>query len=383
MSTSLHPSFPPLFPGMLLDAAARFAQDNATTDLRASDTVRDMGWACTLVPEDAGGVGGSFADLAAVIEGLATHGVQLPVIETCAVAPILLQAAAPEVAARWLQAVAEGSAVVAPLAALSAPLCEVTLTAQPLDIGYALRGTLLGAELAPTATHAVLAARLGQGDDDIALFVLERERIPAPTATYRTMEGRQGLDLTLDGLAVPAAACLARGTAAQAALAQADNAALLLTAVDTVAALGAMLQRTVTHLQERRQFGVALASFQALRHRTADLYVRFLGARGLLMHAMALATDTATPPDVLGRTLRLAKLSMAETARACAEGAIQMHGGMGMSEEVLATRLAQRLIASEFRYGDRLLHARWLQQTPTPAQTPAQAGASPQSRSAR
>ena len=376
------PSFPPLFPGMLLDAAARFAQDNATTDLRASHTVRDMGWACTLVPETAGGVGGSFADLAAVIEGLATHGVQLPVIETCAVAPILLQAAAPEVAARWLQAVAEGSAVAAPLAALSAPLCEVTLTAQQLDIGYALHGTLLGAELQPTATHAVLAARLGTGGD-VALFVLERERIPAPTATWRTMEGRQGLDLTLAALAVPAAACLARGTAAQAALAQADNAALLLTAVDTVAALGAMLQLTVTHLQERRQFGVALASFQALRHRTADLYVRFLGARGLLMHAMALATDPATPPDVLGRTLRLAKLSMAETARACAEGAIQMHGGMGMSEEVLATRLAQRLIASEFRYGDRLLHARWLQQTPTPAQTPAQAGASPQSRSAR
>ena len=146
------PSFPPLFPGMLLDAAARFAQDNATTDLRASHTVRDMGWACTLVPEDAGGVGGSFADLAAVIEGLATHGVQLPVIETCAVAPILLQAAAPEVAARWLQAVAEGSAVAAPLAALSAPLCEVTLTAQPLDIGYALHGTLL--HIAHTHHHA-------------------------------------------------------------------------------------------------------------------------------------------------------------------------------------------------------------------------------------
>jgi alkylation response protein AidB-like acyl-CoA dehydrogenase len=377
------PSFPPLFPGMLLDAAARFAQDNATTDLRAGHTVRDMGWACTLVPEDAGGVGGSFTDLAAVIEGLAQHGVQLPVTETCAVAPILLQAAAPEVAARWLQAVAEGSATVTPLAALSASLDNVTLTARPLDIGYELHGELLGAELPPTATHAVLAARLGAGDDDIALFVLERERIPAPTATWRTMEGRQGLDLRLDGLAVPAAACLARGTAAQAALAQADNAALLLTAVDTVAALGAMLQLTVTHLQERRQFGVALASFQALRHRTADLYVRYLGARGLLMHAMALATDADTPPDVLRRTLRLAKLSMAETARACAEGAIQMHGGMGMSEEVLATRLAQRLIASEFRYGDRLLHARWLQQTPNPAQTPAQAGASPQSRSAR
>ena len=106
-------------------------------------------------------MGGSFTDLAAVIEGLAQHGVQLPVTETCAVAPILLQAAAPEVAARWLQAVAEGSATVTPLAALSASLDNVTLTARPLDIGYELHGELLGAELPPTATHGVLAARPG------------------------------------------------------------------------------------------------------------------------------------------------------------------------------------------------------------------------------
>jgi alkylation response protein AidB-like acyl-CoA dehydrogenase len=51
------------------------------------------------------------------------------------------------------------------------------------------------------------------------------------------------------------------------------------------------------------------------------------------------------------------KVALAESARACAESAIQMHGGMGVSEEVLATRLAQRLLASEFRYGDRLTHA--------------------------
>ena len=66
---------------------------------------------------------------------------------------------------------------------------------------------------------------------------------------------------------------------------QADNAALLLTAADTVAALATLIQQTVNHLKERRQFGVALSSFQVLRHRTADMYVRYLGAKGLLMHA--------------------------------------------------------------------------------------------------
>jgi alkylation response protein AidB-like acyl-CoA dehydrogenase len=155
------------------------------------------------------------------------------------------------------------------------------------------------------------------------------------------MEGRETVDVRLERLALPEGACLARGAAAQAALEQADNAALVLTLADTVAALAALIQRTVAHLQERRQFGVALASFQVLRHRTADMYVRFLGARGLLVHALGEHQGAAG----------------AGPARACAEAAIQMHGGMGMSEEVLATRLAQRLLASEFRYGDRLHHA--------------------------
>lgn len=352
-------SFPPLFPGMLLDAASRFAQDNAGADLSGSDPVTEMGWACTLVPEAAGGVGGHLADLAAVVEGLATHGVQLPVIETCAVAPLLLQAAAPEPAARWLGALCDGTAVIAPLVAQSASLDEVAVQARRLDIGYELGGTVRGALLPAAATHVLVPALLPGGEAGV--FLLERERLPAPAARYRTMEGRHAVDVALAHTAVPEAACLLRGPAARDALVHADNAALALTAVDTVVALAALLQHTVAHLKERRQFGVALSSFQALRHRLADLYVRFVGARGLLVHALDLYQAADGRGAELRRTLRLAKVSMAETARASAEAAIQMHGGMGMSEEVLATRLAQRLLAAEFRYGDRLTHATRLQ----------------------
>src|SRR4051794_12458863 len=115
-------SFPSLFPGMLLESAERFAQDHATAqDFGGSDPIREMGWACTVIPEEFGGVGGTLADLGSVVEGLATHGVHLPVVERCAVAPVLLQAAAtPEHVGRWLEALCEGSAAIAPLAALSA-----------------------------------------------------------------------------------------------------------------------------------------------------------------------------------------------------------------------------------------------------------------------
>ena len=134
-------SFTQLFPGMLLDAADRFAQDPAATqDFAGTDPIREMGWACTVVPEASGGVGGTLADLGSIVEGLATHGLHLPVVETCAVAPLLLQAAAPETAARWLEAVCEGSAKVAPMSALSASLDEIAVQARQLDIGYELTG---------------------------------------------------------------------------------------------------------------------------------------------------------------------------------------------------------------------------------------------------
>ncbi|WP_418126030.1 acyl-CoA dehydrogenase family protein [Variovorax sp. 160MFSha2.1] len=344
-------SFPSLFPGMLLDAASRYAQDHAAVPELPGDPVRELGWTATLVPEEAGGVGGSLADLASIVEGLATHGMHLPVVETCAVVPLLLQAAAPEVGNRWLGAVAEGSAQLAPLIALSAMPEEMALRARHLDIGYELNGFVQGVDVSLPATHWLVPAEV---DGEAAIFLVDAERIGVPVARYRTMEGRRGADFALARLTVPQGSCIARGGQARNALAAASDAALLLTAVDTVAALAALTQQTLGHLKERRQFGVALSTFQVLRHRVADMYVKYLGAKGLTIHCFHAHEQKGSD---LRRSLRLAKVSLAETARGCAEAAIQMHGGMGLSEEVLATRLAQRLIASEFRYGDRLLHA--------------------------
>jgi alkylation response protein AidB-like acyl-CoA dehydrogenase len=338
---------------MLLDAADRFAQDHAgTQDFSADDPIAAMGWALTLVPEDFGGVGGTLADLASLAEGLATQGVQLPLIERCAIAPLLLQAV-PFTGARWLEALGDGSAQIAPLTPLSRPLRDLSVSARQLDIGFELRGDIHGVDVSLRATHHVLPARV-EDSEEVALFLLPADRLPDPVALYRTMEGRRGADFRLGGLTVPAASCLARGDAARDGLARADDAALLLTAIDTVAALASLVQHTIAHLKERRQFGVALSSFQVLRHRVADMFVRYQAAKGLVLAAFA--DHDLDAPD-LQRTLQLVKVSLAETARQCAEAAIQMHGGMGVSEEVLATRLAQRLIASEFRYGDRLTHS--------------------------
>ncbi|OUM00805.1 acyl-CoA dehydrogenase family protein [Variovorax sp. JS1663] len=358
-------SFPSLFPGMLLDAASRYAQDHAAAAELPGDPVRELGWTATLVAEEAGGVGGTLADLASIVEGLAGQGLQLPVVESCAIVPLLLQAAAPETATRWLEAVADGSAQIAPLTALSSMPDDTVVQARHLDIGFELNGTVQGVDLSLPASHWLVPAEV---EGETGLFLVDAERIGAPAARYRTMEGRRGADFRLARLAVPAGACIARGAAARDALAAAADAALLLTATDTVAALATLLQQTIGHLKERRQFGVTLSTFQVLRHRVADMYVKYLGAKGLVVHCFHAHEQKAAD---LRRTLRLAKVSLAESARACAEAAIQMHGGMGVSEEVLATRLAQRLIASEFRYGDRLAHTARLHRPQAEAAAPA------------
>jgi len=167
-------SFPSLFPGMLLDSASRYAQDHADRALQG-DPVRELGWTATLVPEEAGGVGGGLSDLASIVEGLATHGLQLPVVETCAVVPLLLQAAGAETAGRWLEAVAEGSAQVAPLTALSGMPDDTALAARHLDIGYELGGTVQGVDVTLPASHYLVPARV-DGEDDLlhdAAFVQE------------------------------------------------------------------------------------------------------------------------------------------------------------------------------------------------------------------
>jgi alkylation response protein AidB-like acyl-CoA dehydrogenase len=121
-----------------------------------------------------------------------------------------------------------------------------------------------------------------------------------------------------------------------------------------VSAMGAALEQTVGYLNTRVQFGQPLASFQALRHRTVDLYVAYETARALMRHLLEQA-EAGTP--WAARELSLAKLHIGPAARAFAKEVIQLHGGMGLTEELAAVRLAKRLLLVEFEYGDSITRA--------------------------
>jgi alkylation response protein AidB-like acyl-CoA dehydrogenase len=351
--------FEPLFPGMLHDAASRIAQDQPEGPSRdEQDLIAAMGWPAVLVAEQYGGVGGTVADLAAIVEGLAPRGVRLPVVERCALAPVLLRVTAADPRAeRWLRSLADGAARIAPLVDTSEGLAQSPPIATESAGGYALNGVVRGVDISVEATHFLILATLASDDRQTAqpvLFIVGADSLPVPTRKYATIDGRLTADFEFQAHAIDSSDCIASGETVGQAVQEAENIALAITCVDTVATLGALIEQTAAYLSNRVQFGVALSTFQVLRHRLVDVYVRYESSRGMVAQFLR---EADVDCNAQRRNLQLMKLSLGETARFAAESAIQLHGGMGMSEEVLAARLAQRLLASEFRFGDRLFHS--------------------------
>ncbi len=336
----------PLSDGLLFDSAHRLTAAALAGD---ADPLASLGWGAVLVPAAAGGVDGTLQDLCAIVEGLALHGLRLPVIERCAIAPLLLQGVDAERAEPVLQAIAQGDAV-QPLVNHAAGFVGAWLRATRTDAGWRLQGCIEGVD---DSLPALSVLALAETDAGPALFHLPSEGLPAPVARYRGMDGVAAADHVWD-VDAPLAACLAQGEAVRAAVARAQDAALLAICVDTVASAGAGLSDVIAYLATRVQFGAALSGQQALRHRVADAYVRYESARGIVTRLLA-RTEGDVPPAA--RELALAKCALGETGRLIAEEIIQLHGGMGMSEETPAARLATRLLANEFRYGDRWRHA--------------------------
>jgi alkylation response protein AidB-like acyl-CoA dehydrogenase len=350
----------PLFGGPLHDTALRLARAHGrrgTSDTEDPDVawrqMRELGWQGVLVAEDHGGAGGALADLAAIVEALATQALPVPLIERCAIAPNLLAGAKNHPGARdLLEKVASGDASVAPV--LHTAPQDRSAPAPELAADGRLRGTIRGADWDVPASHVVFDAHASAGGTP-ALMLLEAAPLSSRMRRYAGVDGRICADIDVDGIAVPAAQVLLDGPEAAAAIDWAQQVGGLLGCASTVGACGAMVEQTIEYLNTRVQFGTALSTFQALRHRVVDMYVAYENARGLVRERIL---QHARKPDA--RQVALARLYVQQVGRTLGESAIQLHGGMGMSQETLAARLALQVFMAGQRFGDKAACLDWL-----------------------
>ena len=171
------------------------------------------------------------------------------------------------------------------------------------------------------------------------------------TRTRRSTAARAA-DIALDGVRVAADALLGTTSIGLAALARVIERATLCVCAEAVGAMDALLYKTVEYTKTRKQFGVAIASFQALQHRMAEMFIELEQSRSILMMALM----AAEAGEELARPVSAAKSRIGRAMRRVGQEAIQLHGGIGVTDELDVGHYVKRLTAIETLFGNTDFH---------------------------
>ena len=306
--------------------------------------------------EDDGGMAmGPVASMLA-LEALGRGLVLEPVAAVALVAASALAQAPADVRAHWAPRVASGeSRVVLAYQERAARyrLERVDTRATKNGDAWTLSGAKSLVPIGDQADAFVVSARV-DGDADepagIALFLVERAAVGVKTQGYALQDGSRAAEVALAD--APATLLVAAGPAF-AALELAVDIGIAALAAEAVGAMDKLFELTADYLNTRKQFGVAIGTFQALRHRIADMKMQLELARSMSYYA---TLKLGEEPAVRRRAVAQAKVQLGQSARYLGQQAIQLHGGIGMTDEYIGSHYFKRLTTMEMQFGDTLHH---------------------------
>lgn len=304
----------------------------------------------------AGGDGGGAAEALTITESLGRALVVEPYVDTVVLAGTLLRELAADGANELLRPIAAGEAIyaVGTLEPTSGHCYhDVQTTARRDGDGWVLDGVKAVVTTAPIATHLLVTARTaGERRDTagISVFRIDLQQAPAGLTLHamRTFDDRVAADIVLDGVRLSGDALLGAEGAAWAALDLAVDSATAAVCSEAVGCMRKLLDDTVGYAKQREQFGVPIGSFQVLQHRMVDMYLHTEQASAAAELAFgALDAD----PAARAKAVSAAKVTVARAARYVGQQAVQLHGGMGMTEELAVGHYFKRLTAVESEFG--------------------------------
>jgi alkylation response protein AidB-like acyl-CoA dehydrogenase len=320
----------------------------------------ELGWCGLSVPEQAGGAGLGATALVLLMEQMGRRLACVPYFGTAVLAAqaltqCLSNDGESEEAVRWLARIAAGETRATLALARTAPFDAANEQTWPIEAqetaqGYRLSGTLSAVIDGVMADLLLIPARVG---DEVALFAVETtqggvSRKPLPTLDAT----RPFACIDLDAVSVARGACLAQGESVRTALTNTAWFAALALAAEQLGGAQQCLDLTLIYTSERVQFGRAIASFQAVKHRCAEMLVAVEAARSAVLGAAA-GWDAArdAPTAVEFADIAVAKSSANDALRFCAQEAIQLHGGVGFTWEYDPQLYFKRAQASGALFG--------------------------------
>jgi len=300
---------------------------------------------------DYGGFGGGAVDLMGVMEAFGDALLVEPYLPTILAGQLIARAGNDAQKKAILPGVVEGKKRLAFAHSEKGARynnARVQVKATRAGGGWELTGekcVVLGAPLAETL---LVSARTDKG---VSLFLVKRDAAGVTLKAYRTVDETLAADVVMKGVQAGADALLGAEGAALPVIEEATDFATALICSEAVGAMKFACDTTLEYLKTRKQFGVPIGTFQALQHRIVDMYISYEQAKSMACLA-ASKIDSSADARERARSVSAAKIKIADTCRHVSQEAIQLHGGMGMSEELKVSHTFRRLTMIGQQFGD-------------------------------
>ena len=232
----------------------------------------------------------------------------------------------------------------------------VETRAQATAEGWRIDGEKITVLNAPQATHVIVSARsAGEIADNagMELFVVAMDTPGVTVEGFETVDGHRAARVRFEAVAVTTAQRLNAEGEGGALLQRAIDAGCLMIAAEALGAMETLLDKTIAYTQTRKQFGMPIAGFQVLQHRMVDMYIALTNAQNLFEQTVVEHGDKATVPAPAAALL---KAGISQSARYIGQQAIQLHGGIGMTDELDVGHYFKRLTALSLLFGGADTH---------------------------
>lgn len=359
--------------GMLRDSVARFVQDSYDFDTRrkiaASDeamsranwqTFAELGWLSVPFAEEHGGFGGSPVDTMVMMEEFGKGLVLEPYLATVLLFGGLLQRGGTVAQqAELIPRIIEGNCLGA-FAYLERQsryeLTDIKTTAETQGDSYILNGEKVVVFNGASADQLIVSARTrgAQSDrDGITLLLVPANAVGIECSSYRLMDGQLVANVVFKDVAVPVADVVGEEHGGFELMQAAVTAASVALAAEALGIMGQLNAKTLEYTKTRKQFGVAIGSFQALQHRMVDTFMAYEQTKSLLYRTVC---ELDGGGDDVAACVHALKVLVDRNAKKIFGEAIQLHGGMGLTDEMDIGHFAKRLMMINATFGNGDYH---------------------------
>ncbi|MDD3444176.1 MAG: acyl-CoA dehydrogenase family protein [Zavarzinia sp.] len=358
---------------LLIDSVERFIQDDYDFDtrraiLKSEEGFRrdlwqqfgDLGWLAVPFAEEDGGLGGTSVETMIIMEAFGKGLVVEPYLSTVVMAGGLLKAggtaAQKEAVLPELMAGTMIAAVGYAEPTSRFNLADVSTTATASGDGYTLKGHKSVVLHGPMADKLIVSARTSGGRrdaDGITLFLIDAKAPGVSRQDYPTVDGLRASEVTLDGVSVSAGDVVGTVGGGLSLLEKVVDEAIAAVCAEAVGAMEVLYKTTIEYARTRVQFGQPIGRFQVIQHRLVDMYMAYEQAKSMaIMANLKLDAD----PAERRRAVSAAKVQIGKSGRFVGQQAVQLHGGMGMTDELNVGHYFKRLTMIETLFGNTDFH---------------------------